>query len=301
MGSASLQVTDKSKIAALARMFSASVVRELAQKGASPLLYRLTQEAGLQQSLPASTTLHEVFNTAFSILKQKANRQEYVYKTAITNKVLLGKHSLRTASMLMEFRVGSCKADIAILNGTSIAYEIKSERDRLDRLPTQVDSYRDVFAKVYVVVGSNHVRAVLNTVHKDVGVLELSDRYQLSTVREATDRADEVIPEAIFDSLRLHESKRILERLGMHVPDVPNTQIYRTLRTLFRALRPRDVHDAMVKELRSSRSLKRWNELAPQIPESLTAAVFCAPISKADYPRLLDSFSTTLSSVTTWD
>ncbi|MEI9986083.1 MAG: sce7726 family protein [Aliidongia sp.] len=53
---------------------------------------------------------------------------------SVTQKILMGKHSLRTASMLNEFRAGSCKADLVILNGTATVYEIKSERDSLTRL-----------------------------------------------------------------------------------------------------------------------------------------------------------------------
>ncbi len=61
-------------------------------------------------------TVGEAFNEAFALLRQTGLRNEYVYRSALTHNLLLGKHSLRTACMLNEFRIGSCKADLIILN-----------------------------------------------------------------------------------------------------------------------------------------------------------------------------------------
>lgn len=300
MGVSALQVSDKSQIAAIARMFSAGVIRELAQAGESPMLSRLIDESGLHQSLAPTSTLHEVFDTAFNILKRKDFRHEYVYKAAITNKILLGRHSLQTAAMITEFRVSTCKADVVMLNGTSTAYEIKSERDRLDRLPAQIDSFRKMFANVCVVVGANHVDAVLAVVPQDVGLIALSDRFQLSTIREPTDRTDNVSQEVIFDSLRLNESKQVLQQLNVAVPDVPNTLLYNELKKRFLSLKSRELHDAMLNVLKSSRSLCNWNAHAANIPQSLNAAIFSAQIRKADYQRLVHSFRITLDAAAKW-
>lgn len=79
----------------------------------------------------SGATVGDVFDQAFEILKVAGQRDEYIYRAAISQKILMGTHSLRTASMLNEFRAGSSKADLVILNGTATVYEIKSERIRL--------------------------------------------------------------------------------------------------------------------------------------------------------------------------
>src|SRR5690242_16453091 len=139
---------EQSRISALSRLFSSSVFGELARRGMSPLLTRLAHESSLLSYVCEDDPVSRLFNVAFNVLKRKNNRHEYIYKAALTQKVLLGTHSLQTACMLTEFRVGKCKADLAILNGTATAYEIKSERDSLARLERQVLTYMDVFAKV---------------------------------------------------------------------------------------------------------------------------------------------------------
>src|SRR5689334_13769722 len=128
-------------MAAITRLFSSSVVRELARKGKSPIFARLARQSELFDRLEVNRCVHDLFDLAFSFLQREGYRDEYIYRAALTQKVLLGRHSLQTASMLNEFRVGDCKADVAILNGTATVYEIKSERDSLTRLQRQVASY----------------------------------------------------------------------------------------------------------------------------------------------------------------
>jgi hypothetical protein len=103
------------------------------------------RQTQLFASLPTSECVHALFDAAFQLLKRQGCRDEYVYKAALVQKILLGRHSLQTASMLNEFRVGGCKADLAILNGTATVYEVKSERDSLARLQRQIAAYTTVF------------------------------------------------------------------------------------------------------------------------------------------------------------
>src|SRR5215216_2008453 len=114
------------------------VFRELATKGKSAAFTRLIREADVLPRRTDGMRVGEVFEAAFQILKQSGLRDEYIYKAALTHRVLMGRHSLRTACMLSEFRVGRSKADIVILNGTTTVYEIKSERDSLSRLERQI-------------------------------------------------------------------------------------------------------------------------------------------------------------------
>ncbi len=107
-----------------------------------------------------SDRVRNVFETAFSLLKREGSRHEYIYKSALTHKVLLGMHSLQTASMINGFRVGDCKADVVILNGTATVYEVKSKRDSLTRLERQIATYATMFAKVYVIAAEGRINAV---------------------------------------------------------------------------------------------------------------------------------------------
>jgi len=202
--------------------------------------------------------------------------------------------------MLNEFRVGECKADIAILNGTATVYEIKSERDSLTRLERQVAAYAKVFARVYVIAGENHVAAVMDSAPKDVGVLRLNSRHRISTVREAVDRPERTSPAAIFDSIRTVEARLILQSRGVSVPVVPNTELNSVLRELFVKLEPREAHGSMVQILRKTRNLLPLSDLVAQLPLSLQTAALSIPLRKLDHTRLVAAVNTRLKDAMAW-
>lgn len=51
---------------------------------------------------------------------------------------------------------GSVRIDIAVINGSLSGYELKSDRDTLERLPRQMAIYGRVFDYLHLVVGERH-------------------------------------------------------------------------------------------------------------------------------------------------
>lgn len=292
--------TRASQLSAMMRLFSSAVFREMAKKGQSALFTRLIRQTQIETHIGNDSTVGDAFDSAFSALKTVGLRDEYIYRAALTHKVLLGKHSLNTACMLNEFRAGSCKADLVILNGTATVYEIKSERDSLVRLAKQIENYKKVFAKIYVIAGESHFRSVLETISEDVGVMCLSRRYQISTEREALDRPERICTATVFESLRLAEARSVLVELGVVVPEVPNTKLHAAMRECFRRLDPRDVHVAMVKTLRRTRDLAPLTELVERLPQSLHAAALSIRVRRCDHERLVEAVETPLGAAMNW-
>ena len=295
-----MKAHSSAQLSALSRLFSAAVFREMAKKGQSGLFCRLFGQTDLIERLDQSATVGDTFDSAFDILKIVGHRDEYIYRAAISQKVLMGTHSLRTASMLNEFRVGSCKADLVILNGTATVYEIKSERDSLARLVNQVENYKRVFAKVNVIASEGHIDGVLNTIPDDVGVMCLSKRYRITSVREAADRPERICPVTVFESLRMAEGIAILRAMGVAVPEVPNTRKHTAMRELFATLDPVAVHAEMVRTLKRTRDLAPLGGFVDRLPKSLLAAALSVSVPRSDHSRLIDATATPLRVAMTW-
>lgn len=289
-----------SQLIAHSRLFSASVLQELGRMGKSPLFSRLARETGLNSRLAPTSTVANVFEAAFATLKSSSRRDEYIYKAALTHRVLLGKHSLRTASMLSEFRIGGCKADIVILNGTATVYEIKSERDSLTRLGNQIQTYRKVFAKVNVIAAERFVEDILLQTDDEVGVLMLNGRSQIKTIREAKDGASQICPLMLFDSLRTVEAMETVSALGINIPEVPNTVIRRELRELFSQLKPEKLHQAAVRVLKESRSQLTLRDHIAGLPPSLAAATLTTSLTQSERRSLTNALATSFSNALTW-
>lgn len=58
---------------------------------------------------------------------------------------------------------GANRIDYALINGIMCGFEIKSDRDTLDRLPEQVKEFSEVFDELTLVVGKRHL---YNAIHQ---------------------------------------------------------------------------------------------------------------------------------------
>ncbi|UVV72788.1 sce7726 family protein [Pantoea agglomerans] len=289
------------QLSALSRMFSPSVISEIAKKGQSPLFSRLLSETSVFEiDDPADVTIGDAFDRAFSLLRRSGLRNEYVYRSALIRNVLLGRHSLRTASMLTEFRISSSKADMVILNGYGTVYEIKSDRDSLARLESQIENYRKAFSKIYVVAGTGHIQDVLDKTSEDVGVMNLIRWNRISIVREAKENFDYICPATIFDSLRLGEAIDILKDLNVDIPDLPNTLMRNTLRSIFIELDPIDVQYCMIKTLKRTRNLAPLSTLIANLPYALQSIALMVQLRNKDHDRLVETLNKPLNEAFKW-
>lgn len=80
-------------------------------------------------------------------------------RQALHRKVLKEHHGDADTLVLDELglRHGTCRVDIAVVNGYLHGYEIKSDSDTLERLPSQVATYGLVLDRATLVVGERHL------------------------------------------------------------------------------------------------------------------------------------------------
>ncbi len=263
---------------ALARFFSAAVIKELASKGWSDFGVKILKDVGLLGAFDPSMPLRSFFDSIYATLL-RSYRSEYIYKNVIAQKILLGTHSLNTSFMLTEFRSALCRADVVLLNGTSTVYEIKSAYDSMGRLSRQLQAYRQLFDKVCVITAPSQVEHVKKYIADDIGLLVLSNRNTLQTIQEPSSLKNTVLPTAIFDSLRRKEYEEIIKARFGTVPDVPNTRIYQACHDLFCTLDPVEAHDSMISILKKRGGSKRLNEFIDSVPNSLKAASLSCKLS----------------------
>ncbi|MBO9100014.1 MULTISPECIES: sce7726 family protein [unclassified Rhizobium] len=66
---------------------------------------------------------------------------------------------------------GTVRVDIAVINGELSGVELKSDRDTLERLPSQAALYSRVFDRMTLVVGSKHIEKALPLIPTWWGVI----------------------------------------------------------------------------------------------------------------------------------
>ena len=113
---------------------------------------------------------------------------------------------------------GDSRIDIAVINGSVHGYEIKSERDTLDRLPSQQDYYNRVLDCVTVVASSCHLLKVEKLVPSWWGLSEAeykNKKLLIRKIRPDTQNTD-VDPTAIVQLLWREEALEALKKRDLH-------------------------------------------------------------------------------------
>ena len=274
----------------LTRLFSSAVIKELSINGHSPLASSILHESGFIHKYVLTIPLRVFFDQIYALLFQ-TYRSEYIYKNAIAQKILIGVHSLRTTSMLTEFRTGICKADVVLLNGTSAVYEIKSAYDSIERLKRQIAAYRQLFDNIHVITADSHLMRVREAVGSDIGLMVLTNRNTISTVQKPKSLKMAVQPSVIFDSLRKNEYQQIIKMHFGAIPNMPNTRMYQACHDLFCSFAPTVAHDAMVTVLKKRGNSRLLHEFIDSVPNSLKAASLSCKLTPAQqiyFLKLLD-------------
>lgn len=102
-------------------------------------------------------------------------------RAAFHNTVLKSLHIDEDTQIIDELGLknGQIRADIAVLNGKMVGYEIKTDKDNLIRLSSQVGAYSEVFDKAYIISGQKHLDKVLKCVPEWWGVFKIiTDEHQ---------------------------------------------------------------------------------------------------------------------------
>lgn len=269
----------------IAKLFTSNSLRAIASGDVSSLEKIINNK--ILSSNVNTTSIHDIYSSAFDFLSQNY-RNEYVYKNFIARKILRSKHSLQSSVLLSEFRVGQNKADLVLLNGCSTCYEIKTEYDSLNRLEDQLQSYIQLFEKVYVVCPSSLQIDVEAIIPHSVGIMVLTDNNTLRTIKEA-------ISNDIFDinlmmkSLRKEEYLDIAENIyGLKI-DVPNTQVFDLCFKILNKSDKNVVNNLFLKTLKKHR--KNNIEAINILPTPLTNALISFKFNKNDINNLISFFS----------
>ncbi|NTX07033.1 sce7726 family protein [Myxococcus sp. CA040A] len=112
---------------------------------------------------------------------------------------------------------GLVRVDVAVINGAIHGYELKSDKDTLDRLPAQVRAYSAALDMATLVAGERHLKAARKMVPRWWGlctaIMEDGGTVRIEARREAKQNPKPT-PLAIANLLWREEALDVLERLG---------------------------------------------------------------------------------------
>lgn len=203
----------------------------------------------------------KIFNTYYEYIKyiygelSKQYRNEYVYKNTFINEFLLEKYGVKDTVAINEFKVGSSIADIVLFNGTSKAFEIKTELDSRRRLDGQLIDYRKVFKECYVIVHEAIIdKYLLENDSVGIIVLEKQNRsLKLNEIRPAKENLG-IDANALMHCVRTEEYKAIVKEYYGALPEMNSFNMFKICSELIGNIPPENLHQLFIMQLKKRKS-----------------------------------------------
>ena len=228
------------------------------------------------------------YNLIFKLYKymSKEYRNEYFYKNTLLNKLLLGRHSLRTTTAISEMPIGNSKADFVMINGKAVVYEIKTELDNLDKLSTQINDYYKVFKFVCVVTSeSNYYKILKKFRNSTVGIYVLTAKNTISYRKKPLECDIYLDKKEIFKTLRKVEYENIIKNFYNFLPETTPVRYYDACYELFESIDIKLLYNDVLAQYK-----KRVNiieqEFLKEVPYELKSVVYFSNYKVSDYQKL---------------
>lgn len=230
--------------------FSRSAITDIIKYGDYSRIGWLYSEYGSKQKSVAS---YGEYLKSLYLEMAKNYRCEYIFKNELIGYLI--KHYKKTNTVTYnELKVGRSIVDMAVFNGESIAFEIKTEYDTPRRLEKQLDDYLRLFDKCYVVVPEEKASDYIQCVDERIGVMSLSKLRKGMTVH--TDREamvnETIDSDLLISCLRTKEYERVVKDYYGNLPEVSSYEMYDKCKEMMRAI-PNSVLKSMFRETMKQR------------------------------------------------
>lgn len=194
---------------------------------------------------------------------------EYVIKNSFLTDWLIPELNNTKATVFNEFRVGKSVADLAIFNGSSKVFEIKTEFDSDVRLELQLENYKKIFNEVYLIIPETKF-SHYNNVDKSVGLIfyniKKEQKFVLKRISEINYSID---PCAIMNILHTHEYKSIIKEFYGKLPEMTSFSQFEKSKQLILQIPIIDFNILFIKYMKkrvmstelSTRYFKEFNQL----------------------------------------
>ena len=289
----SYYIRNKTELRCYANMFSTTKFDKLVESGDFSYMNSKVSKYGINSSKPIRTIRDYLMYAYNSLLNNYRN--EYVYKNLIINKILLGKHSLNTTTILNEFKIGKSIADLVLLNGTSKVFEIKTELDSSFRCHSQISDYRKVFENIYLVTHITLVEKYITELEPYIGIIALTENKTLRIIRESTRHTENLDSETMIKCLRKGEYSNIIKRYFGELPKTTAVNFFSACKDLFAQIPVEALHDMMLVELKK-RTIREKEKFKSDdtVPPELKLLLWNLDYDSNNYDKLTNRLNTSI-------
>ncbi len=219
----------------------------------------------------------------------KSYRNEYVYKNAIANKIVLGRHKFKNISFFTELFVWGVIADVVVANGTTTAYEIKTAYDSFSRLSNQIGIYEQAFEHVNIVIPEEKLSSLLKVAPENSGILILSDNFTFQEYRKPESNKELLSTEIMASLLHAEDKKELLKKYFNKVLEYKTVDDFYNENKYLLELDKNTMHMELLNSMHRRQYDQQRKDLVLKSPESLRSILISANYSRPKM-KLISNF-----------
>lgn len=156
------------------------------------------------------------YKSIYGLLKENYPN-EYIFKNQFLNTWLIRELGNSKSIIYNELRLGKVIADLAMFNGISKVFEIKTPLDKEYRLSHQLESYKKIFNEVYIII-PEHLFEKYVGFDNTVGIITY-ESSKFSLKRGATMNY-ELDTDLLMEILHTNEYKLIVSEFYKKIPEM---------------------------------------------------------------------------------
>lgn len=263
------------------RLFGVRAIKELAANSKCTSLKEI--EPLLQMSRSVDMSVRDAFAWAQGELGANY-RSEYFYKSVIIEKIVRGTHSPNTMAVYSEFKVGSSRADLVLINGQAVVYEIKTDMDDLSKAGRQAAEYYSCFKRVVFVVDEKHIETSLRHLPEQVGISSIGARNRIRTIRKEVPRSDLLSNRSMFSCMHRREYESMVSIVA---PKEINKQSYAQILNFIDGMSTEELYALFVQALRTRKLQSKRIKDMHLLPASLWAAAYSHKLKEMEWNGLI--------------
>lgn len=256
-----------------ASLFSGSVIQRSLKCNDNSLVRSLLRKYD-SDLISHGLTYWDYLNYVYRIL-EKNYCNEYVYKNTLIKKYLVKGFSLKNSKIFNEFRVGNSIADLAMFNGTSKAFEIKTELDNDKRLASQLNEYAKLMEESYLVISADMVDRYLPDINPCVGIIAICQHGRALTIEKRRDaKKNEFVDiDVLMSSVRCNEYKWMVKHAYGFLPEVSDFDMFDVCKDMLSRLPTEKLQRLFLDAVKSRNNLTRILKSVPRSANLLCLAM----------------------------
>jgi hypothetical protein len=222
---------------------------------------------------------------SYNVLEQHY-QNEYVLKNSFLTNWLIKELGKSTSVVFNEFRIGKSISDLAMFNGVSRAFEIKTEYDSEKRLNDQIKNYGEAFNEIYLIIP----KSKLNTYKKyenRIGIILFDNKknkkfeyYKKAEYRENLN------PAVLMQILNTNEYKKIVKKYFGELPIMNSFDQYEKCFNLIRSIPIIELNQLFLEQIKNR---KVDNVLSTQRYKELNQISLALKLSKKEKQTLINN------------